>query len=98
MALAGFEAAQVCKEEAVTRHFRLSCVAQSIWLAVAENQSDLRLPKKRPRSAKKFTRAHAKPWQVGCNSRKVFSRKGVLALKCWRYSCLPDRLGAGNNA
>jgi hypothetical protein len=27
---AGFEAAQVRKEEAVTRHFRLSCVAQSI--------------------------------------------------------------------
>ena len=26
----GFEAAQVRKEEAVTRHFRLSCVAQSI--------------------------------------------------------------------
>jgi hypothetical protein len=36
---AGFESAQVRKEEAVTRHFRLSCVAQSILQRVVTEAS-----------------------------------------------------------
>lgn len=35
----GFESAQVRKEEAVTRHFRLSCVAQSILQRVVTQAS-----------------------------------------------------------